>query len=71
MTTACSTPSTTPSRDVLALDQVVVSLQCPRLAPLDDPSFGATTLKLIEVAGVYNACRCAALKAPEACGEAK
>jgi hypothetical protein len=29
--------------------------------PLTDDSFGATTLKLVEVAGVYYRCRAAAL----------
>jgi hypothetical protein len=34
---------------------------CPRLTELSDPSFGATVLKLIEVAGQYAECREAAL----------
>lgn len=34
---------------------------CPPLSPLSDDTFGATTLKLVEVAGVYNECRAAAL----------
>lgn len=34
---------------------------CPKLTELSDPSFGATVLKLVEVAGVYNECREAAL----------
>lgn len=34
---------------------------CPELAALTEPSFGATTLKLIEVAGQYRECRAAAL----------
>jgi hypothetical protein len=34
---------------------------CPELTPLADPSFGSTTLKLIEVAGIYRECRAAAL----------
>jgi hypothetical protein len=38
---------------------------CPPLTPLTDDSFGATTLKLIEVAGQYHECRCAAL--PDTC----
>lgn len=32
---------------------------CPRLTPLDDDSFGATTRKLIEVATIYRECRVA------------
>ena len=34
---------------------------CPELAPLESDDFGATTLKLIEVAGQYRICRGAAL----------
>lgn len=34
---------------------------CPPLTPLSDDTFGATTLKLAEVAGQYNECRAAAL----------
>lgn len=34
---------------------------CPVLTPLADDTFGATTLKLVEVAGQYNECRAAAL----------
>lgn len=33
---------------------------CPRLAPLTDDTFGATTTKLIEVGGQYRECACAA-----------
>lgn len=39
----------------------LVVASCPELVPLNDPGFGATTLKLIEVAGVYRECRAAAL----------
>lgn len=39
----------------------LLSASCPPLTPLADPTFGATTLKLIEVAGQYRECRCAAL----------
>lgn len=39
----------------------LLSISCPQLVPLTDPSFGATTLKLIEVAGVYHRCRAAVL----------
>jgi len=39
----------------------LVVVSCPPLTPLADPSFGATTLKLIEVAGQYRECRAAAL----------
>ena len=38
---------------------------CPELTQLNDPSFGATTMKLIEVAGQYRECRAAALAKPE------
>lgn len=34
---------------------------CPQLTPLADDSFGATTLKLLEVAEQYLKCRAAAL----------
>jgi hypothetical protein len=34
---------------------------CPELTPLNDASFGATTTKLVQVAGQYNMCRAAAL----------
>lgn len=34
---------------------------CPPLTPLSDDTFGATTLKLVEVAGIYAECRAAAL----------
>lgn len=34
---------------------------CPPLTPLSDDTFGATTLKLVEVAGQYAECRAAAL----------
>lgn len=34
---------------------------CPELTPLSDDSFGATTTKLVEVAGIYRTCREAAL----------
>ena len=51
--TACAT-STPPSVSPL------VQAMCPPLTPLDDPSFGATTRKLVEVAGIYHRCRTAA-----------
>jgi len=38
-----------------------VIAHCPPLTPLTDASFGATTAKLVEVAGQYNQCRAAAL----------
>ena len=50
---ACAT-STPPSVSPL------VQAMCPPLTPLDDPSFGATTRKLVEVAGIYYKCRAAA-----------
>jgi len=34
---------------------------CPAISELTDPSFGATVLKLVELAGQYNECRAAAL----------
>lgn len=36
-----------------------VKANCPDLVPLTDASFGATTNKLIEVAGIYHRCRAA------------
>jgi hypothetical protein len=39
----------------------LVIAACPPLQPLGDDSFGATTLKLIEVAIQYRKCRAAAL----------
>jgi hypothetical protein len=41
-------------------DALVIA-SCPELTPLNDGSFGATTTKLVEVAGIYYACREAAL----------
>lgn len=56
--TSCSA-STLPSR--VNRQSPLVEASCPPLAPLTDSSFGATTLKLIEVAGQYRECREAAL----------
>ena len=39
----------------------LVVASCPRLAPLTDDSFGATTRKLLEVVEQYYQCRAAAL----------
>jgi hypothetical protein len=47
-------PSPTPKNPLLVAS-------CPPLTPLTDDSFGATTLKLVEVAGLYHRCREAAL----------
>ena len=47
-------------------DPLVVA-SCPTLTPLADATFGATTLKLIEVAGQYHQCRCAAM--PKECAK--
>ena len=44
-----------------APDPTLVRVACPPLTPLTDDSFGATTIKLIEVAGQYYKCREAAL----------
>ena len=55
---ACSA-SMPPSPDANQPPLVVAS--CPDLTPLADDSFGATTLKLIDVAGQYRKCRRAAL----------
>jgi hypothetical protein len=41
-------------------DATVVAA-CPELTPLLDNTFGATTAKLVEVGGLYNECRTAAL----------
>ena len=55
--TGCSA-STKP---LLHPDPLVIA-SCPDLTPLSDKSFGATTEKLVEVAGIYYECRAAALK---------
>ena len=34
---------------------------CPELTPLQDETFGATSAKLVEVAGIYYQCRTAVL----------
>ena len=39
----------------------LVVASCPSLTPLSDSSFAATTLKLVEVAGLYLECRAAAI----------
>lgn len=53
---ACST-SMPPSQVGPSL---LVVASCPPLTPLSDDSFGATTLKLVEVSGIYYQCRAAA-----------
>jgi hypothetical protein len=40
----------------------LILANCPPLQPLADDTFGATTLKLIEVATQYQKCRAAALR---------
>lgn len=55
---AC-TPSTLRSK---ASPSALVVASCPMLTPLADDTFAATTLKLVEVAGIYYECREAALK---------
>jgi hypothetical protein len=50
---------------LLRADPLVVA-SCPQLTPLSDSSFGATTEKLVQVAGQYRECRCAALGGCEA-----
>jgi hypothetical protein len=37
-----------------------VVASCPKLAPIIDPSFGATTIALIETSIQYRKCACAA-----------
>lgn len=54
---SCAT-STKPSP---AQPSPLVIANCPALAPLNDDSFGATVLKLIDVANQYRDCRDAAL----------
>lgn len=49
-----------PSRAPKPSPLVVAS--CPVLTPLSEPTFGATTAKLVEVAGQYYLCRAAALQ---------
>jgi hypothetical protein len=39
----------------------LVVASCPELTPLAGDSFGATTIKLLEVVGMYWQCRAAAL----------
>lgn len=39
----------------------LVLASCPDLAPLSDDTFGATTMKLVEVAGQYRKCQRAAI----------
>lgn len=38
----------------------LVVANCPKLTPLSEDTFGATTSKLVEVAGIYYQCRAAA-----------
>jgi hypothetical protein len=54
--TACA-HSTRPSKENLS---PLVTASCPKLTPLLDDSFGATTLKLLEVTHTYYECRRAA-----------
>lgn len=65
--TGCAT-STPRSPDKI---NPLVKANCPKLTPLVDDSFGATTLKLVEVAGIYYRCREAALSTQPAPQEAK
>lgn len=44
-----------------AAPSALVVASCPELSPLADDTFGATTSKLVEVAGIYHECRAAAL----------
>lgn len=46
-------------------DPLVIA-SCPKLTPLQDSSFGATTQKLLEVVAAYYKCREAALSAAKA-----
>lgn len=48
--------STTPLQD----DKALILANCPELTELSDDSFGATTMKLVEVANQYHKCRKAA-----------
>ena len=57
MGSSCST--TRYAQDVGPSPLVIAS--CPELTPLTDNTFGATTNKLVEVAGQYYECREAAL----------
>jgi len=47
------------TKPLLRQDPLIVA-SCPDLTPLSDNSFGATTAKVIEIAGIYYACRAAA-----------
>lgn len=42
-------------------DRALIISSCPELTPLQNDSFGATSAKLVEVAGIYYQCRTAAL----------
>ncbi len=56
--TGCAT-SMPPSPPNQGIPLVIAA--CPFLTPLADPSFGATSIKLVEVAATYTKCREAAL----------
>ena len=47
-------------RSMEATPSPLVVASCPELTLLSDDSFGATTSKLVEVAGIYYGCRAAA-----------
>lgn len=53
--TACGS-STRP----LQHPEPLVIASCPELTPLSDNTFGATTAKVVEIAGIYYQCRAAA-----------
>ena len=44
---------------VSCLDATLIETNCVELDPPTDPSFGATTSKLIEVVGQYRKCKAA------------
>ena len=44
---------------VSCLDAPLIGTNCVELTPPTDPSFGATTSKLIEVVGQYRKCKAA------------
>lgn len=56
---ASCAPLTTPSK--IDPEPLVIASCPPSLGPLADDSFGATTEKLGQVAGIYHRCRAAAM----------
>lgn len=62
--TACGW-STKPSPHLTPAQAAFIKANCPDLTPLNDPSFGAANLKIVEVAGVYYRCRASMYSPPQ------